>query len=113
MQELSIVVFAADLQEGTEMTQMLSGIEGLTVPATVTDGLAETLAEHQPDAFFVGLGVSPHRTLDMIDELPGDKPPFFLSGGQDDTSVLLRSMRMGVVEFLADLDRVYVPCHFR
>ena len=40
----------------------------------------------------------------MLDALPADKPPFFLTGGQEDTSVLLRSMRMGVIEFIADFE---------
>lgn len=104
MQELSIVVFANDAREGAEMTQMLESVQGVEVVATITEGLLECLAEHNPDAFFVGLSTSPHRTLDLIDSLPDDKPPFFLAGAQEDTSVLLRSMRMGVVEFLAEFD---------
>ena len=104
MQELSIVVYASDVDEAVTLSRSLTAIPHVRVAAHVTDDLATCLAETQPDAFFVALGSSPHRTLDMIDALPSDKPPFFLTGGQDDTSVLLRSMRMGVVEYLAEVD---------
>jgi pilus assembly protein CpaE len=104
MQELSIVIFAANAQEGAGMARVLAGIPHLQVMDVVSDDLARCLAEHRPDAFFVALGASPHRTLDMLDALPADNPPFFLTGDQEDTSVLLRSMRMGVIEFIANFE---------
>jgi Flp pilus assembly CpaE family ATPase len=104
MKDLSIVIFAADAREGAGMSRVLEGIANLRVVDVVCSDLATCLAQDQPDAFFVALGSSPHRTLDMLDALPADKPPFFLTGDQEDTSVLLRSMRMGVIEFIADFE---------
>ena len=104
MQELSIVVYASDADEAASIIQVLNCIPHVRVVGQADDELGNCLEDLTPDAFFAGLGCSPHRTLDMIDALPAGKPPFFVWGGQDDTSVLLRSMRMGAVEYLPSLD---------
>ena len=104
MQQLSIVVYARDAEDGMAMTRALESIPHVRVVGQAKDALASCLEDHAPDAVFASLGSTPHRTLDTIEALPAGRPLFFLWGGGDDASVLLRSTRMGGVQSLESLD---------
>jgi Flp pilus assembly CpaE family ATPase len=102
MKALSVLIYSEQPQLAAGIHAALKDIDRVRVDALIGEALDQSIRDLHPDAMFVGLGGSPHRILDMIEALPAPKPALFLVGSQDDTSVLLRSMRLGVVEFLPE-----------
>jgi Flp pilus assembly CpaE family ATPase len=102
MKDLSVLIFSENLENAAAARRVIEATGKARVTATANEDLAEAVDLYLPEALFVVLGNAPHRVLDMIEALPAPRLPFFLAGSQEDTSVLLRAMRMGVREFLPE-----------
>ncbi len=101
MIETSFIVYADNEGLAVEITDQLERIQGVQVVSTDTDpaSLANSLLITSPTAIFVELGEKSDVVLDAYESCPEPRPALILRGEQNDTSLLLRAMRIGAKEF--------------
>ncbi len=99
MAQLSLVIVSARarLREVFEET----GHVEVQVVLPEAAGLLGALRRHRPDALYVDLGTDPEGTLELLERLPAPRPILLLAGPQEDSSLILRAMRLGAREFFS------------
>jgi pilus assembly protein CpaE len=62
--------------------------------------LLSAVGAHSPDLVIADLGEDGERVLDILDKLPTPRPCLIVIGPKDQSQTILRSMRMGVRDYL-------------
>ena len=102
MTELRIAIFSELKEFADEIRNRLSAVPGAQVMVIVDDpeDLNEIIKSESPDVLYADLGHAPHVVLDLIEAIDAPLPDLLVSGCQDDSQVILRSMQIGAREFL-------------
>jgi len=100
--DISFVVFSEQEEVAKLLRESLEESGHARVLATVAEAaeFAVTVGNHKPDAVLVDLGHAPHAALDMVEALPVPRPEFVACGPEDQSDVILRTLRQGAREFL-------------
>lgn len=102
MHELRFAIFSELKEFADEISNRLSAVPGAQVAVIVDDpdDLSDVIKAESPDVLYADLGHAPHVILDLLESLGGPLPDLLVSGCQDDSQVILRSMQIGAREFL-------------
>jgi len=102
MDKLRFAIFSELKEFADEIRNRLSAVPGAEVAVIVDDpeDLSDALKAESPDVLYADLGHAPHVVLDLLESLGSAMPDLLVSGCQDDSQVILRSMQIGAREFL-------------
>lgn len=102
MTELRFAIFSELKEFADEIRNRLTAVPGAQVMVIVDDpeDLHEIIKSESPDVLYADLGHAPHVILDLIESIDAPLPDLLVSGCQDDSQVILRSMQIGAREFL-------------
>ena len=96
-------IFYAATNGGLRRHALRLEAEGTIELGHVTAEPSELLAAvgaQTPDLVIADLGDDAERVLDMLDKLPTPRPRLIVIGPKDQSSTILRAMRMGVRDYL-------------
>ena len=101
MVRLSLVVLSEREDFAARICRHLNASPHAHVSAVVTrrDRLEETVRERRPDLVFADLVPAPDAVLAAVAALPAPRPPLFVSGPQEDASLILRALELGAKHF--------------
>ncbi len=101
MAQLTFVVFSDRPGFAHDLAATLRATGHVEVAAVVTEPeeLMDTVRAHRPEGVFADLGLDPDGVLDLLDELPAPRPVLLVAGPQEDSSLILRAMRLGAKEY--------------
>jgi pilus assembly protein CpaE len=99
--QLTFVVFSDRPGFGQDLAATLQSMGHAEVAAVVSepDELAEAIRACRPEVVFADLGLDPDGVLDLLEEIPAPRPLLLVAGPQEDSSLILRAMRLGAKEF--------------
>jgi pilus assembly protein CpaE len=99
--QLTFVVFSDRPSCGSELAASLRATGHAEILEVISDPerFVETVQTQRPDAVFTDLGLDPEGMLDLIDELSAPRPLLFVCGPQEESTHILRAMRLGAREY--------------
>ncbi|NNL87206.1 MAG: AAA family ATPase [Myxococcales bacterium] len=102
MSEISWVVCGDDVALTERLLDAISGEQPSERRATVAfpAELERRIAEESPQALLIGLGAQADAVLRTVESMPGARPALVVVGPEDDSRLILRSMRIGAREYL-------------
>src|SRR4030095_4432884 len=95
-------IFYAATNGGLRRHALRLEAEGTIELSVVTAESSELIAAvgaETPDLVIAALADDPERVLDMLDKLPTPRPRLIVLGSKDQSSTILRAMRMGVRDY--------------
>jgi len=109
--KLSFVIFSEQEEAGDFFKGVFEKSGHASVLEVVHDEslLIKTIKETSPDAVLLDLGHAPHQILDLVDKFSAPIPHLVMCGPEDQSDVVLRSLKQGAREFFGSgLDEVQI-----
>jgi pilus assembly protein CpaE len=101
--QLSFVVYGDRPAAAEEFAKKLTatGHAEITEVVTDLDLLRDAVRTRRPDAIFADLGLDAEGVLDALEGIPAPRPLLLVAGPQQDSTLILRAMRLGAKEFFS------------
>lgn len=106
MSKLSFVIYTDQEECGAALARLVEETERASSVNVIADDeneLAKVLEESRPDVLFADLGRAPHVLLDALERLGMRGQALFVAGPQEDSSLLLRALKLGAKEYFPPL----------
>ncbi len=101
MSQLSFLIYSDRPGFAETARERLSATGHAEVSAVLADldELRGAVRARRPDAIFADLGLDPEGVLDALEQLPAPRPMLLVAGPQQDSTLILRAMRLGAKEY--------------
>jgi pilus assembly protein CpaE len=107
--KLSFVIYTDQEECGAALARLVQETDRASSVEVISDDeneLAKVLEETRPDVLFADLGRAPHVLLDALERLGVRGQALFVAGPQEDSSLLLRALKLGAREYFPPLPEV-------